>query len=303
MTSTKPIPFADPVTDALDDLVRRVKRSMVVVANGSQGVGAGIIWRKDGVILTNNHVIQRRRPRVTLHDGREFSAEILDRAPEIDLALLRIPAEDLPPAMVADSRHLRVGELVIAIGHPWGQQGVVTMGVISSLSTAETQGVRRTVPIIRSDVLLAPGNSGGPLVNARGAVVGINTMIVGGDQGVAVPSQLATTFVEETLDREVFLGVGVQPTQIPGPVLDELALSQEIGLMVVETTPGSPARAAGLIPGDILVRLDGYALDRPRALLHALVSRTPGDQVSLGLLRGGQWHEVETHLASKEQVH
>ncbi len=167
MTSTQPIPFADPVTDALDDLVQRVKHSMVVVSNGRQGVGAGIIWRRDGIILTNNHVVQRRRPQVSLSDGREYAAEILDRAPEIDLALLQIQAEDLPTALIADSRDLRVGELVIAIGHPWGQQGVVTMGVISSLGTAETQGVRRSVPIIRSDVLLAPGNSGGPLVNAR----------------------------------------------------------------------------------------------------------------------------------------
>ena len=303
MTNTHPIPFADPVTDALDDLVQRVKRSMVVVANGSQGVGAGVIWRSDGIILTNNHVVQRRRPRVSLSDGREFSAEVLDRVPEIDLALLRIQAAGLPPALIADSRHLRVGELVIAIGHPWGQQGVVTMGVVSSLETAETQGVRRSVPIIRSDVLLAPGNSGGPLVNAHGAVVGINTMIVGGDQGVAIPSQLATSFVEETLDREVFLGVGVQPTQIPALVLDQLSLGQGIGLLVIETTPDSPASAAGLIPGDILIQLDGHALDRPRALLHALVSRTPGDQVSLGLLRGGQWREVQAHLAPKEQVH
>ncbi len=290
------------IAAAFDDLVQRVHRSMVVVQNGGQGAGAGIIWRQDGVILTNNHVVQRRRPVVTVPGGEEYRAELIDRDPEIDLALLRIKARNLPPALVADSRNLRIGELVLAVGHPWGQRGAVTMGVVSGLGQAETTGPRKAVPIIRSDVLLAPGNSGGPLVNARGAVVGINTMIVGGDQGVAIPSHLASIFVEEALDRQVILGVGVQPTPLPAAALGQMLLEQATGLLVVELTPDGPARKAGVLPGDILVRLDGLALEQPRALLSALVARSPGERVSLGLLRGGQWHELQASLAPREQL-
>ncbi len=289
------------VTTALDDLVQRVHQFMVVVQNGDQGAGAGIVWRRDGIILTNNHVVQRRRPVVTLSSGEEYRAELIDRDPEVDLALLKIDARELPAALVADSRNLRIGELVLAIGHPWGQRGVATMGVISGLGKAETAGPRKTVPIIRSDVLLAPGNSGGPLVNARGAVVGINTMIVGGDQGVAIPSHLASNFVEESLDRQVVLGIGVQPTPLAAAGLQQPAQGQASGLLVVELTPDGPARKAGVLPGDILVQLDGMALEQPQALLSALVNRSPGEHISLGLLRGGQWHEVQATLAAREQ--
>ncbi len=110
-------------------------------------------------------------------------------------------ADDLPPALIADSRSLRVGQMVLAVGHPWGQRGVVTAGIISGLSSAQTNGPRRSVPVIRSDVTLAPGNSGGPMVNAVGGVVGINTMIIGGDLGVAIPSQLVSAFVAQALDE------------------------------------------------------------------------------------------------------
>ena len=121
------------------------------------------------------------------------------QAPEFDLALLEIDKGNLPTALIADSHILRVGELVLAIGHPWGQRSAVTAGLVSGLSTAQTRDPNKSIEIIRSDVNLAPGNSGGPLVNASGAVVGINTMILGGDQGIAIPSHVASAFVEEAL--------------------------------------------------------------------------------------------------------
>ncbi len=205
------------LTDELSDLVQRVQRSLVVLHNGNFGIGAGILWGRDGLILTNYHVSAHmpgwfhhhswghhhsqsdEQLRASLPDGRVFPAQVIAQEPEIDLALLRIEAQDLPAALVADSRSLRVGQFVLAIGHPWGQRGVVTSGIISGLSKVEVRGSRGTVDIIRSDVHLAPGNSGGPLVNAIGAVVGINTMIVGGDQGIAIPSHVASAFVEEAL--------------------------------------------------------------------------------------------------------
>lgn len=205
--------FSDQIADALAEVSQRVQRSLVVVHNGRQGAGAGVIWRQGGYIVTNHHVVANHRGpfsgrvstnsfSVTLPDGRELPARVIAREPELDLALLQVEAQGLAPALVADSRGLQVGQMVLAVGHPWGQVGVVTAGIVSGLGNAETGQLRRpprTVPIIRSDVILAPGNSGGPLVNAVGGVVGINTMIVGGDLGVAIPSQVVDAFVARAL--------------------------------------------------------------------------------------------------------
>jgi serine protease Do len=202
------IELTTSLAEATSDVVRRVQRSLVVLHNGHHGVGAGIIWnntpgRKPGqrsLILTNYHVIAHgRHLRAELEDGTEYPARLLAQAPELDLALLEIDTGNLPAALIADSHILRVGELVLAIGHPWGQRSAVTAGLVSGLSTAQTRDPHKSIEIIRSDVNLAPGNSGGPLVNASGAVVGINTMILGGDQGIAVPSHVASAFVEEAL--------------------------------------------------------------------------------------------------------
>ena len=202
------IELTTSLAEATSEVVRRVQRSLVVLHNGHHGVGAGIIWgnhhadkqRGSTLILTNYHVIVHgRHLRAELEDGTEYPARLLAQAPEIDLALLEIEKGDLPAAMIADSHILRVGELVLAIGHPWGQHSAVTAGLVSGLSTAQTRDPQKSIEIIRSDVSLAPGNSGGPLVNANGAVVGINTMILGGDQAIAVPSHVASAFVEGAL--------------------------------------------------------------------------------------------------------
>ncbi len=210
--------LSDRVAGALAATARTVQRSLVVVQNGRQGAGAGVVWRSAGYIITNHHVVAQHRGffgrrrghrvaaksyRVTLPDGRELPAQVVAEEPELDLALLKIDAQDLHPAPVADSRGLQVGQIVLAVGHPWGQRNAVTAGIISGLSTAQTQGpagAGRSVPIIRSDVTLAPGNSGGPMVNATGGVVGINTMVVGGDLGVAIPSYEVDAFVRRALD-------------------------------------------------------------------------------------------------------
>ncbi len=178
--------------------IQGVKRSLVVVRSGRDGAGAGVVWRPGGWILTNNHVVARNRVSVILPDGRETVVQQVLKAPEIDLALLQIDETDVPAADIADSRSLRVGQLALAVGHPWGQRGMVTAGVISSLGRVQSRDGGE-VDVIRSDARLAPGNSGGPLVNANGAVIGINTMIVGGDMGLAIPSHVANAFVERVL--------------------------------------------------------------------------------------------------------
>jgi serine protease Do len=225
--------MAESFTTSLSDLLalesaamlKRVQRSLVQVRNEPRGAGAGILWRGDGIVITNHHVVHGDHGRMTVHlqDGRAYPARVLATHPEVDLAILQIalgtnngsgnghgpesasgnevPASGsavsaFPVAAVADSHDLQIGQLVFAVGHPWGQPYVVTAGIVSAITSAETrQGTK--VPIIRSDALLAPGNSGGPLVNAAGGVIGINTMIVGGDQAVALPSHLAQAFVIE----------------------------------------------------------------------------------------------------------
>ena len=195
------IDLATSLTSAIAEIVERVQRSLVVLHNGQNGVGAGIIWSRDGLIVTNHHVIVHGHSRASLPDGRDYPARVIAQDPEIDLAMMQIEAQDLPVALVADSRNLQVGQLVLAVGHPWGQRGVVTAGLISGLSKAHTRGKRGSVEIIRSDVRLAPGNSGGPLVNAIGAVVGINTMIIGGDLGLAIPSHVVSAFADQIMGK------------------------------------------------------------------------------------------------------
>jgi len=177
----------------LDDLVQRVMPSLVIVRGHRFGAGAGIIWSADGLILTNNHVVGRRAPHVTLQDDHDFESRLLARDPDQDLALLQIQAASLSPLEPATGPS-RVGELVFAFGHPWGQRNSVSRGIVSALIFAQTRsGVR--LPVIRSDAPLAPGNSGGPLVNARGEVIGINAMIMGGDQSLSIAISAAREFV------------------------------------------------------------------------------------------------------------
>lgn len=196
------------LVQAMAGNIEGIEPSMVIVRGRKDSAGAGIVWRKDGVILTNSHVVNGQAPIVQLSDGRQLPAEILARDPEIDLALLKVDASDLEAARPALSTPVRTGELVFAIGHPWGQRNFVTAGVVSAQGELETRSGRR-VAFLRTDARLAPGNSGGPLVNASGEIVGINTLIFGGDQGLAIQVQVAGQFAGQVLggpgDKEGFI--------------------------------------------------------------------------------------------------
>jgi serine protease Do len=179
---------------SLDDLLARIRPILVVVHNGHRGAGAGV-FAGDGLVLTNNHVIARGHShKVRLDKNASYEARILARDPDVDLALLEIPANGYPSADFSN-REVKPGELVFAYGHPWGQRNVLTGGVLSAVTTARTR--RGEIPILRTDVHLAPGFSGGPLLDAAGVVIGINTMIVGGDQSVAVPASVIMEFLEK----------------------------------------------------------------------------------------------------------
>jgi len=183
------------------EIIAAARPSLVTVFAKRFGAGAGIVWSTEGLIMTNRHVLGRHTPKVLLADERQFEAEVVATDEEVDLALLRIPVKELPAARIGDSTELRVGELVVTLGHPWGQRNAASFGVVSHLGSARTRGRRGVIPVIQTDARLAPGNSGGPLLNAAGEVVGINTMIVGGDQGVAIPSAVAQDFVKQVQEK------------------------------------------------------------------------------------------------------
>ena len=192
--------FNGTFTQVMNELVQQVLPSLVVVRGHRFGAGAGIVWDANGIILTNNHVVGRRLPIVLLQNDQEYESRLLARDPDVDLALLSIDATHLTPLKPA-SVSPRVGEMVFAFGHPWGQRNTVTRGIVSALVSAQNRRGDK-LPVIRSDAPLAPGNSGGPLVNASGEVIGINAMIVGGDQSVSIAASVARDFVSKALSNQ-----------------------------------------------------------------------------------------------------
>jgi serine protease Do len=178
-------------------LIERVRPSIVRVGGRGRSGASGVVW-PPGAVLTNHHVVAGAAGEVpvTLADGRVAAARVIRASRRLDLALLALEVDGLAPAPIGDSTRLRVGELVFAVGHPWGQPWVVTSGIVSGLGPVRLPGRRGTARLIRSDVRLAPGNSGGPLLDASGRVVGLNTMILGGDLSVAIPSDVARSWLE-----------------------------------------------------------------------------------------------------------
>ena len=226
------------------EIAEQLRRSTVLIHSGGRGSGSGVIWSSDGLLVTNAHVVRNSRPAVQLWDGREFEASVEARDPSGDLARLRIEAVNLPAASAADSSELRPGELAIAIGNPMGFVGALATGVIHGVGPLRGLGSRSWV---QAEVRLAPGNSGGPLADARGRVVGINTMVAG-RLALAIPSNAVRDFLSAT-PSDGRLGVTVHPAFIPslGP------RAKTFGLVILEVEPESPAARASLLPGDILL--------------------------------------------------
>lgn len=276
-----------PVSEAASVLAEQAQASVVQVSSQGRGQGAGVIWSDDGQVLTNHHVVAGARGplRVTLADGRELPATLLASEPAFDLALLKVEASGLKAVPLGDSERLRVGELVFAVGHPWGQKNVVTAGIVSGVSAEVPEGGDRTVPTIRTDVRLRPGNSGGPLLNAAGAVVGINAMIFGGDLSIAIPSHVAATWIRGLAAARPALGVQVQAVSLPRATGDATA-----GLLVVGLTAGGTAATAGLLIGDVLLAAGDAPLATPGDLVRALGQ---SGTLRLRLLRGGAPHELD----------
>ena len=193
------------ITAQTTELIETLRRSVVLV-RGRDGHGAGVVWETSGweasgAIITNDHVVRGDRAVVELADGRHLEARVTARDRENDLALLRVPARGLPAAPVGDSRALRVGELIVAVGHPWGVRETATLGIVSATGPGTWLG-RSGRDLLQADVRLAPGNSGGPLADARGRVVGIASMVMSPGVALAVPAHVVERFVRAASARE-----------------------------------------------------------------------------------------------------
>jgi serine protease Do len=258
------------------EIAEKLRRSTVLVLPGERGNGSGVIWSANGVIVTNAHVARGSRIRVQLWDGRELTATVVSRDTRRDLAELRVEAANLPAATAADSSLVRPGEIAIAIGNPLGFVGALTTGIVHAVGQLRRIG---SEPWVQADVRLAPGNSGGPLADARGRVIGINTMVAG-RLALAVPSNAVSSFLAaEPIDA--WLGVSVAPVQVPRPA----TRAKTFGLVLLEVEPGSPAANASLMPGDILLGTDEKSFSSLDDLSASLQGHGPR-LLRLAFLRG-----------------
>ncbi len=270
-------------------------RSILVTVKTGEGGGSGTAWAANGLIVTNAHVTPGEAAEVVLADGREFTARVTQRDADVDLALLQIDAIIANVALPGDSGALRVGELLFAIGNPWGLPGVLTRGVLSGRGPSS---VENSVPLedaLRADLRLAPGNSGGPLADARGRVVGINSMIAGG-MAIAVPVNTVQSFIAAGLLPRAFIGITGRAVPLPPAIAASFAQTDGYGLMVTNVEPGSPASSAGLIPGDVLLAFDGDAGGLP-AIGRRLNRLRAGQPVQMKLLRGFEMRDVRVDPA------
>jgi len=307
-------PTASLGLEAVPNVVRELQPSVVAVltraGDGRRGEGSGVVYGNDGLIVTNEHVVAGAESvEVAFADGQRSPAAVIATDPRSDLAVLRPERKGLPAARFSDRLPV-VGELAVAMGNPLGFENSVTAGVVSGLgrgipgSAASSPAL---VDLIQTDAAISPGNSGGPLVNGDGTVIGINVaylppQAVGAVSiGFAIPAVTVTSVVSQLLDkgrvRYAFLGI------TPGPLTDRIAttlgLERREGVVVLAVTDASPASRAGLRPGDLLISLAGQKLEGVEQLLGRLRSLEPGQKVDLVVFRQGQEQTLEVTLEER----
>jgi S1-C subfamily serine protease len=260
---------------------------------GSGGSGSGFVFTPDGFVLTNSHVVHgASRLEVTLNDGRACEAELVGDDPETDLAVVRTGAQNLLPVELGDSQVVRPGQLVVAIGNPYGFQCTVTAGVVSALGRSlRTRAGRLIDDVIQTDAALNPGNSGGPLVDSRGRVVGVNTAVILPAQGICFAIAVNTAkfvagrLIKEGRVRRSYIGVAGQNVPLPRRVAHFYRLPSETGLLVVSIEPGSPAARAGLREGDVIIGFDGRDIAGIDDLHRLLTDERVGVGAPLNVIR------------------
>jgi S1-C subfamily serine protease len=266
----------------------------------SEGSGSGFVFTPDGLILTNSHVVSgAEHLDVTTADGRSYHADVLGDDPDTDLAVLRISASALPVVELGRSADLRAGQLVVAVGHPLGFEHTVTTGVISATGRSLRARTGRMMEnIIQTDAALNPGNSGGPLVTSAGKVVGVNTAVIMGTQGLsfAVPIDTATRVVTAILReghvRRAFLGIGGQNTRLPRHLARVTAVASGTGVRVDSVVADSPAGRAGIQPGDVIVGFSSAAIASIDDLHRVLTREAIDIAATLSIVRGAARMDV-----------
>jgi len=273
------------------------------------GSGSGFVFATDGLILTNSHVVDGADAiDVTLPDGRECQADLIGQDRDTDVAIVRITASDLAAVTFGDSQGLRPGQLVIAIGNPYGFQHTVTSGVVSALGRSLRARTGRLIEhVIQTDAALNPGNSGGPLVTSHGEVVGVNTAIIAGGQGLsfAVPISTVLTILPLLLRdgrvRRGYLGVAGQDVPLLRRVTRFHRLAQAGGVLVISVEPDGPAHTAGLRDGDIIVSLGQHMVSSLDDLHRLLTEDRIGATVVLGVLRGVERLDIRVAVRDRNQ--
>src|SRR6202043_2461191 len=296
--------YSDTVSGAATNVAPAVVNIQIKnpsLGRRGEGGGSGFIIAPDGFILTNSHVVHSAKSiEVTLHDARTFSATLIGDDPDTDLAVIRIDAAQLPYLPFADSKKLRVGQIAIAIGSPYGFQQTVTAGVVSALGRSmRAQSGRLMDDIIQTDAALNPGNSGGPLVNSSGKVIGVNTAVILPAQGLcfaiaANTAQLVTAWlIRDGKIRRSYLGLAGQNATIHPRLVRHHKLSNTQGVLVAGTEPDGPARQSGLADGDIIIAFREAPISSIDDLHRVLVGKEIGTKSALKVIRGVEMMELE----------
>jgi S1-C subfamily serine protease len=294
---TTPTSVLDAYSEAVIAAAERVSPSVVKieVQQGRRGgSGSGFVFTPDGFILTNSHVIHDASSiHVVLPEGERYQADKVGEDPDTDLAVLRITALNLTPVVLGDSQSIRVGQLVIAIGNPYGFQATVTSGVVSALGRSLRSQTGRLIDnVIQTDAALNPGNSGGPLVTSNGEVIGVNTAIILPAQGICFAIAINTAkfvagrLIKDGRIRRGYLGVAGQNVPLHRALVRTHHLSINTGIFVISVEQNSPAQKAGLRDGDIIVGLDDHEVASIDVLHRLLTDYQPGVRARLTVLRG-----------------
>jgi S1-C subfamily serine protease len=312
----EPEPDESEALDAYSRVIVRVAETLrpaVVNLRAGKGrdggSGSGVLFTPDGFLLTNAHVVRGfQRPRIRLHDGREVEGRVIGTDPWTDLAVVQADAKALPFAELGDSAKLRVGQLVVAIGSPFGFESTVTAGVVSALGrTLRTLTGHLVDNVIQTDAALNPGNSGGPLVDSRGRVIGINTAIIAPAQGIcfAIPANMARDIVPHLLKHgkvlRGYLGLHVRAVPLPQATRRQFELTQETAVQVVNIEGGAPADQAGILEDDLIVALGEHPVTSVDDL-HRLLTELPIEvPTTVVLLRGTR--RLERMVLPQEYPH